>query len=550
MRNLSKTTGISENSLPKLTILYLLKLPFIILVLIFSQFSSAQDFISVSGKVIDSQTNRPIFLATISICDNPIGVTTNENGEFTFNIPNRFKNSDFCISCMGYVSIIKPLKDYENESKIYYFNLKPNIIDIDEVEIFSKRKRIHPKAIVEKAIDLISKNYPQKSFLLLGYYRDYLKHNAKYINLLEIALELEDKGFSVPDFENSKIKVLQTRFNSDYDYDKSKNISYDNDLMKYIPGARLTSFGGNELSILRAHDPVRNFNRFSFSFADVFTEDFIKKHYFFLDSVTLSGDQYIYCINFSYINKSVRSSDYSSFGSGHYYTEGKVKIHDIKGKIFISADNYSIKKIIYTNFFNDNEHHGKIYEFIVEYKEYRDKMYLNYLSFSNYFEIQDLSKTSYFKLDSAIFNKDTEKLELYFNNKIDITSSLKIKNFKVWFDNLKIKINGISNKDSNTMLLDLQKFIIPDDYDNDDNRFSIKVRKVFDTNGNEAGKINTISMYQFRELFINEIKTENFKHISSKEAISKTTPLFYFKKDDKPKFWDTYNFTRNKSLLK
>ena len=56
--------------------------------------------------------------------------------------------------------------------------------------------------------------------------RSYYGHNDDYINLLEVALEIEDKGFNTPDFENSKIKVLQTRFNSDYDRITSYNVCY------------------------------------------------------------------------------------------------------------------------------------------------------------------------------------------------------------------------------------------------------------------------------------------------------------------------------------
>ncbi len=88
MKNISKVYLTYKNFLFKSNIFDLLKMKFIILLLIIPQFSIAHDFISISGRVTDSKTEKPIYLANISIYNSSIGVTTNSKGEFVLNISN------------------------------------------------------------------------------------------------------------------------------------------------------------------------------------------------------------------------------------------------------------------------------------------------------------------------------------------------------------------------------------------------------------------------------------------------------------------------------
>ena len=44
---------------------------------------------------------------------------------------------------------------------------------------------------------------------------------------------------------------------------------------KYIQNADIVSFGGNELSILNAHNPIRIFNQASFSFVYKLEKEFL-----------------------------------------------------------------------------------------------------------------------------------------------------------------------------------------------------------------------------------------------------------------------------------
>ena len=129
--------------------------------------------------------------------------------------------------------------------------------------------------------------------------------------------------------------------------------------------------GGNELNILRSHDPIRNYNRFSMSFINNFSKWFVKNHLLKIDSISIFDGKSIYCISF---NTGYRIADYIQ------------DIYRVSGNIIIRSDNQSIIKMTYTLFANTEEGELKLYEMKVEYKEYHKKMYLNYLLFENYFE--------------------------------------------------------------------------------------------------------------------------------------------------------------------
>ncbi len=110
--------------------------------------------------------------------------------------------------------------------------------------------------------------------------------------MLEAAVVLRDKGFK-SDFFPYDSRILQTRYNQDFRVIEDLQTTYEDEktgtgYFKYIPNHSIPSFGGNELSILFAHDAIRRQNELTFSFVNKFNEDFIRNHTFNLDSIIFS----------------------------------------------------------------------------------------------------------------------------------------------------------------------------------------------------------------------------------------------------------------------
>ena len=357
----------------------------------------AQDFITLKGRVFDKTTNLPLPYTSIYIPNSGTGVVSNEFGEFTFHIPDNFATEKIQISFIGYKKMYLQVASIRPDI-VYSFGMVEEVKELKEVKIIGI-KGITASVVVKRAIQNISKNYPQKKFLLHGYYRDYIKDKSTndYKNLTEAAVLIEDRGFNKIDYQQSKIKLEQIRYHPLFETDSALNSGY-NDLTKYVP---YTSYKEtNELAILRLHDPIRNHNRKTFSFVDIFDYSFIPNHSFRYESIINNDSSEIYEI---------------SFETYRMLSEKAKTQYWVNGKIYIDSKTYAILKFTYTVTCKLPSYSGKFLDINLEYKKYKDKYYLNYLSFYNYFEftntpfIAPSKPVQYFQYRELFINKIVTK---------------------------------------------------------------------------------------------------------------------------------------------
>ncbi|ASV29981.1 carboxypeptidase-like regulatory domain-containing protein [Maribacter cobaltidurans] len=117
--------------------------------ILFSPFLFAQ---TLTSTVLDSVTQKPVPYATVLL--NNKGVITNEEGKFTFLIDEGVQETDsLFISCIGYESIGKPLKEFKEKTIL----LAPKAIELREVIV--SNKDYTPEEILEFVEDNIEKNY-------------------------------------------------------------------------------------------------------------------------------------------------------------------------------------------------------------------------------------------------------------------------------------------------------------------------------------------------------------------------------------------------------
>jgi hypothetical protein len=247
--------------------------------------------------------------------------------------------------------------------------------------------------IVSKAIRNIRKNYPKGTAQYYSYYRDYIKEKGSndYKNLLEAAVVIEDRGFNNEDFEQSKIKLEQIRFNPGFVADTLMNPGYDGKI-KRVPYTKMKA--SNELALLRFQDPIRNHSREVFSWVYVFDNDFVQEHDFCYESIIADDTSKIFVIDFDkYIS---RSSDSTT------------REYWVDGKIYINSKDYAILKLDYSVTCKLPMYSGKFFDLKLEYKDFEGKYNLNYLSMCNYFEYKNDPKSNpqqYFQYRELFVNK-------------------------------------------------------------------------------------------------------------------------------------------------
>src|SRR5690606_37710160 len=129
---------------------------------------------TITSLVMDATTDSPIPYATIQL-SNKKGVITNEEGRFSLQLDQGFKDTDsLFISCIGYETLGKPLNQY-TESVIL---LVPKAIELNP-EIVSN-KQYTAEELIAGIKNNLNKNYSRDLTRKQLFYRDsYHQHLSK-----------------------------------------------------------------------------------------------------------------------------------------------------------------------------------------------------------------------------------------------------------------------------------------------------------------------------------------------------------------------------------
>lgn len=195
----------------------LLKQAYFTLLLILSSLSiSAQNSITILGKVTDIETMEPIAYATVAIENEPFGTITNLGGEFDFHIPEKYQSYILVISSLGYVDFKFDLNNVRMTIELN-IELEPSKILLDEVLI---SEYLTAGELLRLAIHRIENNYPMSPFEMNGFYRDVKSVNGESVALLEAAVRIYDKNYQEP-INKSKLRervsLVEVRRTIDYD---------------------------------------------------------------------------------------------------------------------------------------------------------------------------------------------------------------------------------------------------------------------------------------------------------------------------------------------
>jgi hypothetical protein len=493
------------------------KMSFIILILIPPSLNSFSQFIQIQARIVDSSTYQPVAFVTVYTGMNK-GTISDELGYFRLQLTGDQLSDSLHLSCIGYKEQSILLKDLDLKTIDTIF-MRPYHIELDAVEVKTEfRKAPGSKKIIRRSISQIPDNYPDQPVLYRGYYREYVKQEEDYINLLESIIDLEDPGISMPD--EFSAGLLFKRINKDFRVDRELMRPYDN-VDKLVPYSTMPTTTSNELVILRSHDPVRNFNEEALYYIDCLKTDFIRNHDFNPPKLTYLNDRPYYYITFS-------DRKYSSWGSTRIFT---------MGSIYIDALNYGIKKINYQAFAEAGINSQKLFELNVEYEQDHDLYRLNYLSFNNLF------MTRNFFLRRKDFQVNI--IDLTFNRPCELSEALNRENYRVFWKDEELTIRKIEAYEegylvrlilaqgTNILKDKLRKRLnrslltdeIPDKYNpyfEEDMR--VEIVNVTDLYGNPLMPDEFNNYYQYRELFIKDYQTGNT--VVTSNLIDRHTPVF------------------------
>lgn len=400
-----------------------------------------------------------------------------------------------------------------------------DVRSLEEIEITARAQRSRPSdQIIKRALDRLPENLVNKPVTYKTYYREYMKQGDDYINLFESVINLKE-----PDFSNSYLSnqllgsendnagiqannrttilfnanLLYKRLNRDFKVDSLLFRHYDNQ-EKYVPFAQMGAKDFNELAILRVTDPIRNYDRFTFSFVNVFSYDFLRNHEFDPPRLAYMDDRVFY---------------YITFTDNRNYAYGMTRVK-MYGYLYIDAENFGIKKFNYRAVLNKGMITQRLFELNVEYKMIDGKYYLHYDSYNN------LYKSRNFILESA--ESIENGLQLLFSDDPDPETAEDPSNYEVLLQGFRQDIKRIKVDDQLVIL----------EFENDSEISEIlkqgregirifrkrRIRKmdkwlkenlsinfsfIRDINGRSLSNKEFSEYYQYREIFVNDQDTDS-----------------------------------------
>ncbi len=456
-------------------------------------------------KVIRADSGAPVFYSTVKLFGTNRGTIADDKGQF--RLPGSLNSSQkIILSSIGYeikevyISDLKP-----NTLNLIY--LQPSIDKLATVVLRSKKKkrRLSAKRIVKKAIASIKENYSQTPFSYIAYYRDYQQPidssyvlntdqeiYPEYINLNESILHVFDAGFDTDHLDNDDNQTVLYSYlrNEDFVRDSLFTVPYDNYKKKYLKDVVIPPLGGNELNLLTLTDAVRNYNKRSFSFVESLKLDFVKNHRFKLNKVNYLDDIALYEIDF-YSYKDITKSTYRG-----------------KGKIYISKEDYAIHKLSYGLYGSKNEF--PLYAVNIEYKKNGEKMYLNYITFNNRFEIYGDPS---FAIEEIIYNVNNSSFDVVFNKDFDrLSIKTSRKKIKLSYEEQKIDIEDVLlfSRHIRIKVNKKQMQKIPNlNAEGLSKNIKLLMKGITDTKGNVLNEAPKLALNQYREIFVQEVFTES-----------------------------------------
>ncbi|WP_297792276.1 carboxypeptidase-like regulatory domain-containing protein [uncultured Eudoraea sp.] len=500
-----------------------LRLVLFLLIVFNISLTSAQKPEFIYGRLLNIISKEPIPFATIRVQNYALGVISNADGGFKIPLKYQTLGDVLEVSSMGYETKIILISELiSNEINIIY--LKEGIIELEEAVLKARKKRpLGTKRIVRNAINAIPRNYPISSFSTLGYYRDYQLDKNKYLNLNEAILEVFDGGFDKSDLKTTKVRLYDFRENTDFERNSVARQPYNyKSGLKVIDNAYLHDFGGNEFTILRIHDAIRNYEYETYSFVNRFKYEFLSNHSFKRKQDTYLKGEYLYTIDFkkSYEN-------YLAYGT-----------------LYISRKDFAIHKMEYSLYDRfksmpkgkTNKHDtGKqlIFEVITEYQRVNTKMFLNYISFHNTFMLVEPPK---FRTEQFLVDLKKRCFVIKLSGQPEPVSTQRITNYTIKHNGKKVPIGLIVTGDKEIEVypripqekedamfkeISMATSIVEGISD----LLSIKVKNILDTEGNVLDRPTYGLFDQFREYFVQQVNSSG-KGPADSLYMRKNIPIF------------------------
>ncbi|MBP5635532.1 MAG: carboxypeptidase-like regulatory domain-containing protein [Bacteroidales bacterium] len=187
----------------------------ILLLACWGALGQTRDFLTLSGKVTDSQTGEALAFVSVNLKGTNISIVTNSEGVFSLKVPETTgADARVSISSIGYLTAEYAVNDFLQlpEDRMLSVHLLPVVMRLDPAVVRS----VDPKVLFSTAYARVRWNYPSKAVGMTAFYREMIrKGTAKYLVLNEAVVDIEKASYS--GYANDKAAIYKGRGSINYD---------------------------------------------------------------------------------------------------------------------------------------------------------------------------------------------------------------------------------------------------------------------------------------------------------------------------------------------
>ncbi|KAA1248166.1 carboxypeptidase-like regulatory domain-containing protein [Aquimarina sp. RZ0] len=272
------------------------------------------------GIVVDSESNKPLISASITLNETNISTITNDEGKFLIKIPKNISDGEVTVSFLGYNDKVIALSSIKGEKVTIKLNL--SVTELSEVNIDPK----NPNAIMRAVMKNRGINYLNDPTIMTAFYRETIKKRRTYVSLSEAVVDVYKNPYKSS--KDDIMKLYRARKSTDY---------------KKLDTLTLKLQGGPSSTLYI--DVMKNPEL-------LFTENMLETYEFSFDKSTKINDRYLYVLNFK---------QRPSKADLLYY-----------GKVYVDSETLALTKAIFSLNLEDRDEASKLF---VRKKPSRAKVY-------------------------------------------------------------------------------------------------------------------------------------------------------------------------------
>ncbi|MBN2744645.1 MAG: carboxypeptidase-like regulatory domain-containing protein [Marinilabiliaceae bacterium] len=167
---------------------------------------SHEEQVRIWGTVTDADSGEPLPYVNISIPGEPVGTTTNAEGQYEFRLPAHYRGRPLTFSSIGYAPahLAVPVAD-----TLADLRLSTTDIRLPEVKVMA----IPARVIINRMLANRHRNYLQSDVLLEAFFRETIRQDSQYVEVSEAVIDILKPAYT-NNYQFEKVRFVKGRKSS------------------------------------------------------------------------------------------------------------------------------------------------------------------------------------------------------------------------------------------------------------------------------------------------------------------------------------------------